>query len=347
MSDLRLQMNYWRHPKTIIVIEEAGLQAAVCFQQTWIFAVETGRFDGDLSGYTDRMIAKGSGWAGKSDVFVSALVSAGYLEGEEGSRVIHDWAEHQPYVAAKPVRIRRARAGGQAKAEKARQAKAPAHRPPRKESLAMSVVPQIEIDDWNTAAELRPQASHVITEEIVPVPIPAQEQLSSRVPPIKNASERESEPPVPFDYPSHLPPPATFVIDAPDYIDVVREMYERFRPANWASVPGSGNSLSRDILQATGYGHGACEDMTLGQLWQAFSALQKMSWMKQPCRNLPWLLDRKNKGANLWRAMQGGFAEMDTRRDDPMKDTNSPEFMAELMRIHSESEERRAAGALY
>jgi hypothetical protein len=98
MSDARLSASFPTHPKTKKLMRRlgaAGPWALVCL---FLWA-RMNRADGDLVGMTDEDIELACDWAGDEGALVAALVSVGFLDGEEGSRKIHDWAEHQPWSA--------------------------------------------------------------------------------------------------------------------------------------------------------------------------------------------------------------------------------------------------------
>jgi len=57
------------------------------------------RPDGDLSGMTAEDVELACDWSGDEGALVAALLSVGFLDGEEGGYAIHDWAEHQPWSA--------------------------------------------------------------------------------------------------------------------------------------------------------------------------------------------------------------------------------------------------------
>ena len=49
--------------------------------------------EGDLSVFNDAQLARAGEWTGGSEVFVKALVDAGFLERRDGVLTIHDWQE--------------------------------------------------------------------------------------------------------------------------------------------------------------------------------------------------------------------------------------------------------------
>src|SRR5262249_18536393 len=49
-------------------------------------------------------------WDGEPGTFIAALRQLRFLDGGEGSYLIHDWADHNPWVVNRPKRIELARA---------------------------------------------------------------------------------------------------------------------------------------------------------------------------------------------------------------------------------------------
>lgn len=103
MSDARISTGLPSHPKTKKLMRRlgaAGPWALVCL---FLWARDN-RSDGDLCGMTDEDIELASDWTGDDGALVAALVSVGFLDGDESSRSIHDWASHQPWSAGADAR---------------------------------------------------------------------------------------------------------------------------------------------------------------------------------------------------------------------------------------------------
>ena len=103
MSDARISTGLPSHPKTKKLMRRlgaAGPWALVCL---FLWARDN-RSDGDLCGMTDEDIELASDWAGDDGALIAALVSVGFLDGDESSRSIHDWASHQPWSAGADAR---------------------------------------------------------------------------------------------------------------------------------------------------------------------------------------------------------------------------------------------------
>ncbi|WP_375577502.1 hypothetical protein, partial [Paracidovorax oryzae] len=76
----------------------------------WLFLwAAQNRSNGDLTGMTDEDIELACDWSGEPGTFVREAVAVRFLDGEEGDRRIHDWAEHNPWAAGSDMRSAKAR----------------------------------------------------------------------------------------------------------------------------------------------------------------------------------------------------------------------------------------------
>jgi hypothetical protein len=107
-EDCRLSTALPSHPKTLKL--ERRLGDAGCWALTKLFLWAAGnKSDGDLGGMSDEEIELSVRWGGESGAFVRALVEVRFLDGATGSYAIHDWDEHNPWAAARGLRIEAAR----------------------------------------------------------------------------------------------------------------------------------------------------------------------------------------------------------------------------------------------
>lgn len=87
-----------QHPKTRRLARLLGIsvpQAVGHLHLLWWWAVDYAG-DGDLSDYDAYDIADAAMWEGDPEGWVAALVTAGYIDRQEGgSLVLHDWNEYQ------------------------------------------------------------------------------------------------------------------------------------------------------------------------------------------------------------------------------------------------------------
>ena len=97
MTDARILTTLPSHPKTKRLIRRLGGDGAwrlVCL----ILWARDNRPNGDLHGMTDEDIELATDWGGSPGALIDALVQCGFLDGAEGERRVHDWAEHQPWA---------------------------------------------------------------------------------------------------------------------------------------------------------------------------------------------------------------------------------------------------------
>ena len=96
-TDIRLSVGLPTHPKTKKLRKLLGNDAAWALVCLFTFSAQN-KPDGDLSGMDVEDIEIAVDWEGEEGAFVAALVKVGFLDGEEGSYRIHDWAEHNGWV---------------------------------------------------------------------------------------------------------------------------------------------------------------------------------------------------------------------------------------------------------
>lgn len=102
-TDIRLDVTFVDHPKTIRLVAAIGERAIRCLLRLWTRAAAS-HPSGDLTGLTDREIALMASWPGKPPLFVQALIEIGFLDGDPGARQLHGWSERQPYASHSPER---------------------------------------------------------------------------------------------------------------------------------------------------------------------------------------------------------------------------------------------------
>lgn len=115
-DDIRLSCGFLAHPKTRRLRRRHGADAVLALIGLFAWAAQN-RYDGNLAGLTDEDIEDVADWDGAPGALVAALVDLRWLDGPGGLRVIHEWAEHNPYAATKGKRIARARAAASARWE--------------------------------------------------------------------------------------------------------------------------------------------------------------------------------------------------------------------------------------
>lgn len=115
--DARIATGLPSHPKTkklIRRIGESGAWRLVCLF-LWTAA---NRPNGDLSGMSDEDIELAIDWNGEPGAFITAMLEVRFLDGEPGKRIIHDWAEHNPWAATASLRSEAGKKGAAARWEK-------------------------------------------------------------------------------------------------------------------------------------------------------------------------------------------------------------------------------------
>ena len=108
VSDIRLTLSFPDHPKTKKLLRRGGAEAV--WRLVCLFIWTAGnRTDGNLAGLSDEDIELAVDWSGEPGSLVNLLSDVGYLDGEEGRRSIHDWLEHNPWVAGAKARSAKAK----------------------------------------------------------------------------------------------------------------------------------------------------------------------------------------------------------------------------------------------
>lgn len=125
MAWIELHQAVWTHRKTFELAAVLGLTetyAAAHLLRLWCWALDNAP-DGNLAGVSDRAIARGADWSGDSELFVQALLQAGWLDAD---RAIHDWEQYAGRLIdrreANAERMRKARANRVEKPDETRAA---------------------------------------------------------------------------------------------------------------------------------------------------------------------------------------------------------------------------------
>lgn len=116
-TDFRLSVGLTSNPKTIKLMRRCGDRAFFCLINLWGW-VSQYKPEGDLSGMDDESIEISAGWTGGEGEFVAQLSAVGFLDGEPGGYSLHEWEEHNPWVAGAIVRKEAASKAGKASAAK-------------------------------------------------------------------------------------------------------------------------------------------------------------------------------------------------------------------------------------
>lgn len=114
MDDYRIKTSWRSHRKRKRLRRALGADGVLAIEDLWSYAASS-RPDGDLSGMTDEDIAIEVDYPGDPAELVQALAGAGLIDGIEGSYRLHDWCDHQPYVASHSRRKDAARKAAEAR----------------------------------------------------------------------------------------------------------------------------------------------------------------------------------------------------------------------------------------
>ncbi len=107
-TDARIAVGLPSHPKTKKLIKRLGQASAwnlVCL----ILWAASNRSDGNLCGMSVEDIELSADWQGADGALVEALVAVRFLDEVDGSFVLHDWQEHNPWAAGADMRSAKAR----------------------------------------------------------------------------------------------------------------------------------------------------------------------------------------------------------------------------------------------
>lgn len=113
-ADARMNLGLPSHPKTRKLqrrLGPAGPWALVCL----ILWAGHHRPDGRFEGMDDEDIEIAAGWEGDPGAFVAAASAVGFLDYEGDHYRLHDWEDHQPWIAGREERSRRSRKAAIAK----------------------------------------------------------------------------------------------------------------------------------------------------------------------------------------------------------------------------------------
>lgn len=99
MEDFRVKTSWRTSRKRKMLKRSLGVDAVLAIQDLWSYCASE-REDGDLSGLSNEEIAAEADWDGDADEWIAVLVKLTLLDGAEGTYRIHDWEDHNPYVAS-------------------------------------------------------------------------------------------------------------------------------------------------------------------------------------------------------------------------------------------------------
>ena len=162
-TDFRLSTNFFRHPKWIKLTRKLGTEGGLSLIRLLAF-VSTNNPTGNLGNMDIDDIAIAGDYQGDANEFVSTLVSVRYLDPPKGpckSFCIHDFEEHNPWVAGAPARQEKAK-----KAAESRWGNAPSKHEQAPEQE------EVVLDECSEHDLALPQASSS-NAPILPLPSPS------------------------------------------------------------------------------------------------------------------------------------------------------------------------------
>lgn len=107
-GDIRIETGFLDHPKTVKLCRRIGPTAPLYVMRLWLW-VSDHHPTGWLGDMDDEAIEIACRWEGEAGKLVAALVEVGFVDGDEHERQIHEWMEHQPWVAKRNERKEQAR----------------------------------------------------------------------------------------------------------------------------------------------------------------------------------------------------------------------------------------------
>ncbi len=123
--DIRLKASFKDHRKRKKLAARVGRDGVLALVDLWLTAAET-HPDGWLDGCTVEDIEIDAGWTGEAGKLAAALLDCGFLDQTKNGYTLHDWPEHQPFLATAPQRSAQAKANVDKRWERERARKAAA-----------------------------------------------------------------------------------------------------------------------------------------------------------------------------------------------------------------------------
>lgn len=104
---LNVRSDYFRHPKTELLVELLGPGAQVLPISLWALCCEFHCRDGRMVGRSDEQIELKAGWWGDKGKALSALAKAGFIAKKNGVWGVVNWRKHQGHIYALKMKGRR------------------------------------------------------------------------------------------------------------------------------------------------------------------------------------------------------------------------------------------------
>lgn len=111
-TDIRIDVEFFGHPKTVKLRHRLGLEGIISLLKLWMWAAKN-RPEGTLYSMDKEDVEISAGWEGEPGAFTDALIALRWLdvegEGTETTYILHDWQDHNEWVAGAVNRGDRAR----------------------------------------------------------------------------------------------------------------------------------------------------------------------------------------------------------------------------------------------
>jgi len=107
-TDIRIDVDFFDHPKTIKLQRRYGPEGIISIQRLWVFAAKH-KPSGILTGMDAEELCIAMRWSGDSEMFVKALVELRFLDVTDNIYSLHDWTQHNPWVSSTLDRSDKAR----------------------------------------------------------------------------------------------------------------------------------------------------------------------------------------------------------------------------------------------
>jgi len=98
-TDIRLDIDFFGHPKTIKLLRKLGPDGVISLQRLWLFAAKH-KCSGDLLDMDMEEIAIAAGWSNDPSTFVGTLVEIRILDCNDGTYVLHNWKKRNGYASS-------------------------------------------------------------------------------------------------------------------------------------------------------------------------------------------------------------------------------------------------------
>jgi hypothetical protein len=105
-QDMRISVDFLDHPKVVKLERRLGFDGVKSLLRLWGWCAAS-RPTGEVGDAEDLEIA--ARWFGKAGDLAECLLTLGLIEKTEGGFAIHQWAEHNPWVAERESRSEMAR----------------------------------------------------------------------------------------------------------------------------------------------------------------------------------------------------------------------------------------------